>query len=835
MLEKLTVRIDSDLTSYQAGMNRAVTIAKASSAKIQAGWSKLKAGAAAVGLALAVSLGVATGAGLKAFGTYEEGLNSIHTLVDATDQEMQGLGKSQRALAKEFGADIAAQLKGTYDAISAQVTDVAGATDHMRVVNKAATAGLTDQAVAGEAIIRVMRAYAKEGASASEASDFLFSVVKNGVTTFGELAPKIGNVAGLAANANLPLSELGAALATITGTANTDQAVTQLTAVLSAIIAPADGAARIADKLGINLNATALATKGLSGVVKDVQQRLGTAVDKEFLRYAQSTEDVAAITDKLAVKTGLSSAALAQLFPNVRALRGVLALMSNEGAAFAGNLEAMGDSAGAADEAYRKMARGVAHSTSKAKANLNDVAISVGEALAGPFLEFTNNLVTIAEKVTAWMAANQGLVDTLAPVILTVTAVAAAMLPLNLLMSGIGGLFGIISGAATIATGVLGGIAAVVSLLFSPFGILIALLAAVVAAFVEDMGGIGPAWDAVTSFVVETGTAVVDWFRANWPGIKKTVVDVFSAIWTAVKPVVTEVGGFIIDVFSGVLGWFRENWPLISEFFGMVWDGVREIWETLGRPLWELMRETIASVWEAIKQIVLGAGKALGGIIKAFMGLITGDWDAVWEGVKDIAVGVWEVIKGGWQLLWDTIINLMQFSGSLLTNIFTAIWDGMKEAFWSALSWIIDKWNGFVDLIGDAWDWIVGGSESATGGGGSSGPRTANQGSPGNRFGKVFGGLIGGPAGLDTVPINATRGEYMVDVGTTDYFGASFFRGLQKIAHGDGDAGTTLNAGGITFQIDGGADPETIVDQIMDRLDSLSRTGSRDRFRRGDR
>jgi hypothetical protein len=86
-------------------------------------------------------------------------------------------------------------------------------------------------------------------------------------------------------------------------------------------------------------------------------------------------------------------------------------------------------------------------------------------------------------------------------------------------------------------------------------------------------------------------------------------------------------------------------------------------------------------------------------------------WKVAWEGIKNATLFVWNWIKDHWPLLlailtgpiglavlyitkhWDSIVNIVKSIPGRIGKAAAGMWDGIKDAFRSALNWIIDRWN----------------------------------------------------------------------------------------------------------------------------------------------
>jgi TP901 family phage tail tape measure protein len=368
---------------------------------------------------LLVGLGAAT----KVAADFERQMAFVSTMLTEPEKHMDRFSREVRRMSVEFGESTETLSKGLYDILSASIAPE-HALNVLAVSARAAQAGLTDTAVAADAITTILNAYGLGGERAADVSDLLFSVVQRGKTTFAELAPSIGMVATIAASAGVPLEEMGAALATMTRYGvQTENAVVALNAIISSFLKPEKKAAEYAHSLGFELSSATIQAEGLAGVFKRI--------------------------------AGLPPEAIARLFPNVRALRGVLpALQNMEG--FLGDITIMSERSGATMEAFGKMAETSGHSLAQLKQAAAEVARTVGEALL-PTVGRT------ASGMRDWLEAHKGLLAGMAPLAAGIGIVAVAggglLIVAGMLVSAVAALLspiGLMVGSVALLAGGLG-------------------------------------------------------------------------------------------------------------------------------------------------------------------------------------------------------------------------------------------------------------------------------------------------------------------------------------------------------------------------------------------
>ena len=430
--------------------------------------------------------------GAKTFADFEQQMANVSTMLDEPAKHMDSFKKGIRKMSVEFGEGTDTLAKGLYDILSASIAP-AMALDVLAVSAKAAKAGLTDTGVAADAITTILNSYRLSADQAQSVSDLLFATVKKGKTTFAELAPSIGMVASTAASANVPLEELGAAIATMTRNGvKTDNAVTALTSIIAAFLKPSKEAAAYAKSLGFEMSSATLKAEGLQGVFERIKK--------------------------------LPPDAISRLFPKIRALRGVLpALRNMQG--FAADIELMKNRAGMTETAFAKMSKTLSMAFNKLK-QAGLLALSViGEALADDLRKAAGVFMRVISSVTTFIKQNKKLVVTAAKVVGIIALIGGGLLTLGAIAGtlsfAIGGLLTIVSavtGTISFFAGIICGVITVLTVSISVWWLVAAAVAAVGATFLIQSGVIGD---------------IIDWFGSKFAQLKHFACTAFDGIKAA--------------------------------------------------------------------------------------------------------------------------------------------------------------------------------------------------------------------------------------------------------------------------------------------------------------
>ncbi len=348
--------------------------------------------------------------GLKVFKDYEKQLAMVSTMLDNPEKFMPEYSRRIEDMAMKFGESTEVLTKGLYDILSASI-EPAKALDVLTVAVKAAKAGMTDTGVAADAITTMLNAYGLSADKAGMISDWFFSVVKRGKTTFPELAANIGNVASMAASAGVSIDQLGSMLAGMTRAGvKTDVAITSLNAIISTFLNPTEEAKELAKQFGFEMSAAALKSEGLLNIFKKIQS--------------------------------LPPDALAALFPNIRALKGALPALRNV-AGLEQDMAIMANKGGASDKAFGKMFNILDTKLNQSKENVFALGNAFGKAFSGEataFLDFFNDVV---KSTKDFISQNEWLVK-------TVGVTAIGLIAMGSALSGVAIAVKVVSGALSI-------------------------------------------------------------------------------------------------------------------------------------------------------------------------------------------------------------------------------------------------------------------------------------------------------------------------------------------------------------------------------------------------
>lgn len=291
-------------------------------------------------------------ASVKYASDFYTSMAKVSTIADTSSVSIDSLKSQIVDLSSETGVAASDIAQSTYDAISAgQSTE-----DSVNAVSaaiKLAKGGFTDTATAMDVLTTTQNAYGKSAGSLEDISDRLITTQNLGKTTVAQLGTEIGNVIPTANMYHVSLDELSAGYVALTKNGvNTATSTTALNAMIQEL--------------------------GKSGTtVSDILQKKTGKSFSELMYSGMSLTDVLKIIQDEAEENGKS---IGDMFGNKRSITAA-ATLTQHAEDFASALDAMGQSAGAAQAAFEKMEATPAEQMEKALNDLKNDAIDIGNAL----------------------------------------------------------------------------------------------------------------------------------------------------------------------------------------------------------------------------------------------------------------------------------------------------------------------------------------------------------------------------------------------------------------------------------------------------------------------
>ena len=298
---------------------------------------------------------------------FEQRMAEVNTIVDTSKDSFNGLKEKVLELSREIPQSASQLAAGLYDLISSGAS-LEEAPKALELAAKAATAGVTDTKTAINVGMGVINAYGMSLNELGSVYDKLFVTVKDGVTTFPELASSIGQVMPVARSAGLSIDEVMASVAGLTKAGiKTSEAITALKGAITNLVAPSSGA-------------------------KDAMAELG-------IEYTNFTDTLRQIKE-----LNLGPEDIRKIIPDSEAATAVMSLTQNydELVKILGHLQ---NAAGATKAANDKLKDTPENQVKLLKNALDDLAITIGAGMSPALMTLITGLSDVAKAVGELLSA----------------------------------------------------------------------------------------------------------------------------------------------------------------------------------------------------------------------------------------------------------------------------------------------------------------------------------------------------------------------------------------------------------------------------------------------
>ena len=610
----------------------------------------------ATGMAVGGAIMAGMGVSVQSATAFGKEMATVATMVDTSKVNVDALGQQMMTLGAQYGALPTDTAKALYTTMSAGFADTTDATILMTGAMKLAKGGVAGLEPTVDGLTSIMNSYGMKASEVGTLSDQMFVATMAGKTTIEELAGSLGKVTPLASSMGVGVDELLGSVAALTlGGMGTAEAVTSLRGVMSSVMKPTKEASDMAKELGIGFDAATLKSMGLQNWLAMVAE-----------------------------KTGGSQEKMAVLFGQVEALSGVLALTGPQAGQFAGVMDQIGNSAGAADAAFQKVNASAAAGFDRAAAGAEALKITIGNQLlptinamsdsfsgiASGFQTFADAHPILARLAVVLPTVIAGVVGIGGALLVLVPIVISAMAAINL---STGGWILIIGGLITAITGLVMYFSTSSEEIGDSMSWLTDIWDGVKAAFMALVTPIAYGLGFLAGIFTMVWQKLADYTNQVWPMIKQVIMGVWNAIMYLLQPGLDALYNLMVG-----------GWNAILALVNGTWEAIKLVVVTA----WNIIYESLAMVWNLIS-----------GLFKTFLQLLTGDWSGAWETLKATALAVWENIKGIFGSIISYFTGMAQTFWDAGKGFVNAIWEGIKAAWGSLVDGVSGMLSDLRDLL----------------------------------------------------------------------------------------------------------------------------------------
>ena len=501
---------------------------------------------------------------------------NFDTLMRAAAQMNKGTGKSLDAMKKDI-RDLSIKTIQDTDKMAGAFYNVgsagfkgAEALEILNISGKAATGGLADVDAVTNTLVKSLSMFGMRGKDAGNVMDKLNGIVDTGIITFSQLASVFPTAASQAGALGVSLEEAGSALAVVTKkTGSAEEAATAINGVFTQLVKPTDALKEAIKDMGYENSQMAIEALGLGGVMKGLNKRVGGNVE-----------------------------VLGEMFGNVRAIRAMIPLLSDETHEYDETLKSVNKSQGRTNELFDDMVEGPGAKMKKAWIEIKIALAEFGDVMIPVISQLTEKLKILTARFRELSPKQKEMVIKLA-------ALVAVIGPILI---------------------VLGSFISILGAVLSPIG----LVVVAIGAFIAIAWKLYRDWDEVKESL-----------RVIWEKIKEINIKVFNEIKEAVVGAVTKTIKAVVDAWMHLpenLGyalrivgdtiWFK--WEEIKNYLFVrvpeIINGIATWFARLPGRLSDILWWLVSVIVDIISQI---PGKV--------MSAISGVKDAIIQPFKDAA------------------------------------------------------------------------------------------------------------------------------------------------------------------------------------------------------
>lgn len=538
----------------------------------------------------------AAGTAVFTFGkNFEAEMAKVTGLVGVSSDQVSEWGTTILDLAPEIGQTPQNLAEGLFYVTSAGLRG-AEAMDVLEMSGKAASAGLGETATVADLVTSAMNAYGSENLSASQATDILVAAVREGKAEASELASSMGQVLPIASEMGVSFDQVASAQAAMTKTGTSaSEASTQLKSILSGLLKPSQQAEEALEGMGTSSSELrkSIKEKGLMSTLGDLRDLTND--------YGED--------------------AMAKVFPNIRALSGVLDLMGSNAEDNIEVFDNVANSTGSLEEAFNSASETTDFKWNQALSQLQSTAIGFFDTLKVV-------AIPVLEKVTEVLAWVANAFENLSPKMQNMTLLFGILLAVaGPALTVIGTLITAIVPVVTTLVAIWLGLTSAVMLFGAALLPIIATIGVVITTIMGLVAGLIYLWNTNESFrenVIST-----------WEYIKVKAVEIFNNI---------------------------------KEIISIVLNKIKEFWAKHG----DTIMKVVSNFWNFILLTIKGVLNIISNLISLTLNIIKGNWSGAWQNVKNILSTVWAGIK-------VIIRNALSVAVSLMKSLVSKVISEFKK------------------------------------------------------------------------------------------------------------------------------------------------------------
>jgi len=408
------VAAERSMRQFETRMQASVTRINASLRVTGAAMKKFGRG---MTMYMTAPLALVGGAAFKMHMGFESSMSKIVGLVGVAQEQVNLWSKDILEMAPRLAKSPQELADALFFVTSAGLRG-AEAMEVLEMSAKASAAGMGETKIVADLATSAMNAYGSAVLNAEQAMDIMVATVREGKAEAAELTASMGMVLPIASNMGVVFNEVGAAIAAMTRTGTSAATASmQLRQILASLLKPSQQSAELLKELGTTTEQVEAGFKAM-----------GTSASY-FRKVIREQGLLAALMEIKDLSAKFGEEAMSTVFPNIRALSGVLDILGE-------NLEdnialfgRMGITTDMLVKAFGAAADTTKHKFNVAMTSAKTALTILGKTVSKEVIPILKSITEKIQKLTEWF---RNLDDSQRQTIVRITGLVAAIGPLSI-------------------------------------------------------------------------------------------------------------------------------------------------------------------------------------------------------------------------------------------------------------------------------------------------------------------------------------------------------------------------------------------------------------------
>lgn len=228
-------------------------------------------------------------------------------------------------------------------------------------------------------------------------------------------------------------------------------------------------------------------------------------------------------------------------------------------------------------------------------------------------------------------------------------------------------------------------------------------------------------WESITEFFVTCLEGIKSFFTTIWEGIKLAIETVLTAIYTVImtvwnsiyqyiEPILQLIQIVILAVWQGIQLAIAVILTAITYVIKTAWEGIKNIVETILGVLkaiietaWNFIKTVTTAVFDAIKTYITNVFNFYKTIIETVINFIKPYIESAWNWIKNVTTTIFNAIKDFLTSIWNGIKSIVSTVINVISSSISSVWNSIKNTtssiFNAVSSTVSSIWNGIKSVI----------------------------------------------------------------------------------------------------------------------------------------